>query len=84
MKQWIEALTLFRNRKGYLPHIVVVTAEPMSKRLKPSYTRQTSEGHFRLAVSLVSIFVKDKLEKEHDSILIYVTNSLLGRMKEGK
>lgn len=28
-----EALNLIRNRKGHLPHIVVVTAEPMSNRL---------------------------------------------------
>lgn len=28
-----EALNLIRNRKGHLPHIVVVTAEPMPNRL---------------------------------------------------
>lgn len=28
-----EALNLIRNRKGYLPHIVVVTAEPLPSRL---------------------------------------------------
>ena len=28
-----EALNLIRNRKGHLPHIVVVTAEPLSTRL---------------------------------------------------
>lgn len=28
-----EALNLIRNRKGHLPHIVVVTAEPMPSRL---------------------------------------------------
>lgn len=28
-----EALNLMRNRKGHLPHIVVVTAEPMPSRL---------------------------------------------------
>ena len=28
-----EALNLIRNRKGHLPHIVVVTAEPMANRL---------------------------------------------------
>lgn len=28
-----EALNLIRNRKGHLPHIVVVTAEPMTNRL---------------------------------------------------
>ena len=30
-----EALNLIRNRKGHLPHIVVVTAEPMPNRLAP-------------------------------------------------
>lgn len=29
-----EALNLIRNRKGHLPHIVVVTAEPMPNRLE--------------------------------------------------
>ena len=28
-----EALNLIRNRKGHLPHIVVVTAEPLPSRL---------------------------------------------------
>jgi NgoMIV restriction enzyme len=28
-----EALNLIRNRKGHLPHIVVVTAEPTPSRL---------------------------------------------------
>ena len=28
-----EALNLIRNRKGHLPHIVVVTAEPLPTRL---------------------------------------------------
>ena len=28
-----EALNLIRNRKGHLPHIAVVTAEPMPNRL---------------------------------------------------
>ena len=28
-----EALNLIRNRKGHLPHIVVVTAEPMPNRI---------------------------------------------------
>ena len=28
-----EALGLIRNRKGHLPHIVVVTAEPLPSRL---------------------------------------------------
>ena len=28
-----EALGLIRNRKGHLPHIVVVTGEPMPSRL---------------------------------------------------
>ena len=28
-----EALNLIRNRKGHLPHIVVVTAEPVPNRL---------------------------------------------------
>lgn len=28
-----EALTLIRNRKGHLPHVVVVTAEPLPSRL---------------------------------------------------
>jgi hypothetical protein len=28
-----EALNLIRNRKGHLPHIVVVTAEPMPSRI---------------------------------------------------
>lgn len=31
-----EALNLIRNRKGHLPHIVVVTAEPMPSRLASS------------------------------------------------
>ena len=31
-----EALNLIRNRKGHLPHIVVVTAEPMPNRLASS------------------------------------------------
>jgi hypothetical protein len=28
-----EALNLIRNRKGHLPHIVVVTGEPLPSRL---------------------------------------------------
>lgn len=30
-----EALNLVRNRKGRLPHVVVVTAEPKPSRLAP-------------------------------------------------
>ena len=43
-----EALNLIRNRKGHLPHIVVVTAEPMPNRLASLALGTDCVYHFAL------------------------------------
>ena len=53
-----EALNLIRNRKGYLPHVVIVTAEPLPNRLA-SLALGTGDidcvYHFALAELLLAV-----------------------------
>jgi hypothetical protein len=53
-----EALNLIRNRKGHLPHVVIVTAEPLPSRLA-SLALGTGDidcvYHFALAELLLAV-----------------------------
>lgn len=69
-----EALNLIRNRKGHLPHIVVVTGEPMPSRLS-SLALGTGDidcvYHFALYELLESIrILQDESSMEMIQILI--------------
>ncbi len=72
-----EALNLVRNRKGHLPHIVVVTAEPMPSRLA-SIALGTGD------IDCVYHFALYELQKTVHSLHMEDAAELLKIMVDGK
>ena len=71
-----EALNLIRNRKGRLPHIVVVTAEPMPSRLA-SLALGTGD------IDCVYHFALNELIKTLDALKLQDSIDLLNIMVSG-
>lgn len=72
-----EALNLIRNRKGHLPHIVVVTGEPLPSRLA-SISLGTGD------IDCVYHFALDELRKAVEEAGAEDAKDLLKIMVEGK
>lgn len=72
-----EALNLIRNRKGHLPHIVVVTGEPMPSRLA-SLALGTGD------IDCVYHFALYELQKAVDAIGAEDAKEMLSILVEGK
>jgi hypothetical protein len=72
-----EALNLIRNRKGHLPHIVVVTGEPLPSRLA-SITLGTGD------IDCVYHFALDELMKAVEDAGAEDAHDLLKIMVDGK
>ncbi|NNV04110.1 NgoMIV family type II restriction endonuclease [Brevibacillus sp. MCWH] len=72
-----EALNLIRNRKGHLPHIVVVTAEPLPSRLA-SIALGTGD------IDCVYHFALDELKQSVEMANAEDSLELLNIMIEGK
>jgi hypothetical protein len=72
-----EALNLIRNRKGHLPHIVVVTGEPLPSRLA-SITLGTGD------IDCVYHFALDELMKAVEDVGAEDARDLLKIMVDGK
>jgi len=72
-----EALNLIRNRKGRLPHIVVVTAEPLPSRLA-SLALGTGD------IDCVYHFALNELQQAVETITNEEASELLSIMVQGK
>jgi len=72
-----EALNLIRNRKGHLPHVVVVTAEPTPSRLA-SIALGTGD------IDCVYHFALYELQETLEQLKLYDAIDLLAIMVDGK